>query len=165
MILRFILASIKSDQGMLAINCFAKICSYCNLSTTRNNCKVLATSTLFSNIYRSGLITSTGSVNCKMSSIKLLNQQEAIDVDQELFTDYGFSVDQLMELAGIQNRIWILIWVYNRINLTSILHQWNYTIMNNFLGLSCAHAIAKCYPSKDANAKKILILCGPGILL
>ena len=39
----------------------------------------------------------------KMSSIKLLNQKEAIDVDQELFNEYGFSVDQLMELAGIKN--------------------------------------------------------------
>ena len=35
-----------------------------------------------------------------MSSPKLLNQDEAIRIDQELFNDYGFSVDQLMELAG-----------------------------------------------------------------
>ena len=33
-----------------------------------------------------------------------------------------------------------------------------------FLGLSCAQAITKCYPSKDANLKKILVLCGPGII-
>lgn len=44
--------------------------------------------------------------------MKYLNQQEAIDVDVELFNEYKFSVDQLMELAG----------------------------------LSCAHAVAKCYP-------------------
>ncbi|UYV71115.1 APOA1BP [Cordylochernes scorpioides] len=28
-------------------------------------------------------------------------QQEAIEIDQELFTEYGFSVEQLMELAGL----------------------------------------------------------------
>lgn len=32
---------------------------------------------------------------------KLLNQQEAIELDQELFNEYGFSVNQLMELAGL----------------------------------------------------------------
>merc|ERR1719273_2140175 len=50
-----------------------------------------------------------------MTSPRLLNQDEAINIDQELFTDYRFSVDQLMELAG----------------------------------LSCAHAIAKCYPFEN----------------
>lgn len=35
-----------------------------------------------------------------MSSIKLLNQTEAVNIDVELFNDYKFSVDQLMELAG-----------------------------------------------------------------
>ncbi|KAE9552383.1 hypothetical protein FO519_004396 [Halicephalobus sp. NKZ332] len=33
--------------------------------------------------------------------MKFLNQEEAIKIDQELFNDYGFSVDQLMELAGL----------------------------------------------------------------
>lgn len=28
------------------------------------------------------------------------SQKEAQDIDQELFTEYAFSVDQLMELAG-----------------------------------------------------------------
>ena len=32
--------------------------------------------------------------------IKLLNQEEATNIDLELFNDYKFSVDQLMELAG-----------------------------------------------------------------
>lgn len=45
--------------------------------------------------------------------MKYLNQQEAIDIDVELFEEYRFSVDQLMELAG----------------------------------LSCSHAIQKCYPT------------------
>ena len=40
--------------------------------------------------------------NCSatMPTVKLLNQDEAVKIDQELFNDYGFSVDQLMELAG-----------------------------------------------------------------
>merc|ERR1719507_1833135 len=37
-----------------------------------------------------------------MTSPRLLNQDEAINIDQELFTDYRFSVDQLMELAVTQ---------------------------------------------------------------
>jgi len=33
--------------------------------------------------------------------VKLLGQEEAVNVDQELFNEYKFSVDQLMELAGL----------------------------------------------------------------
>ena len=33
--------------------------------------------------------------------VKHLGQQEAVAVDQELFSSYQFSVDQLMELAGL----------------------------------------------------------------
>ncbi|KAL1500877.1 hypothetical protein ABEB36_006302 [Hypothenemus hampei] len=33
--------------------------------------------------------------------VKLLGQQEAINIDIELFNDYKYSVDQLMELAGL----------------------------------------------------------------
>lgn len=32
---------------------------------------------------------------------RLLRQQEAQAVDEELFTEYNFSVDQLMEIAGL----------------------------------------------------------------
>ncbi|VDK42184.1 unnamed protein product [Anisakis simplex] len=44
--------------------------------------------------------------SCKMSSestknIKYLTQNEAIEIDQQLFNEYAFSVDQLMELAGL----------------------------------------------------------------
>ncbi|XP_058062949.1 NAD(P)H-hydrate epimerase isoform X2 [Anopheles bellator] len=35
------------------------------------------------------------------ATMKYLNQQEAIAIDEELFNDYKFSVDQLMELAGL----------------------------------------------------------------
>lgn len=31
----------------------------------------------------------------------IYSQSEAIRIDEELFSDYGFSVDQLMELAGL----------------------------------------------------------------
>ncbi|XP_056154201.1 NAD(P)H-hydrate epimerase [Lampris incognitus] len=34
-------------------------------------------------------------------SIKYLGQEEAQHIDEELFGEYGFSVDQLMELAGL----------------------------------------------------------------
>lgn len=61
--------------------------------------------------------------------MKYLNQTEAINVDTELFSTYKYSVDQLMELAG----------------------------------LSCAHAISKCYPLNHENrSKRILFCCGPG---
>lgn len=33
--------------------------------------------------------------------MKFLNQTEAQNIDQELFNEYAFSVDQLMELAGL----------------------------------------------------------------
>lgn len=36
-----------------------------------------------------------------MATVRHLNQQEATNVDLELFNEYQFSVDQLMELAGL----------------------------------------------------------------
>nr|CAG4641101.1 EOG090X0AXR [Eulimnadia texana] len=36
-----------------------------------------------------------------MGNLKFLDQNEAIKIDEELFDDYKFSVDQLMELAGL----------------------------------------------------------------
>ena len=36
-----------------------------------------------------------------MSGVKFLNQEEATNIDLELFNEYQFSVDQLMELAGL----------------------------------------------------------------
>lgn len=35
------------------------------------------------------------------TTMKYLNQEEAQKIDQELFNEYSFSVDQLMELAGL----------------------------------------------------------------
>lgn len=37
----------------------------------------------------------------RMSGLKYLNQEEATNIDLELFNEYKFSVDQLMELAGL----------------------------------------------------------------
>lgn len=34
-------------------------------------------------------------------NISYLSQQQAKDIDEELFNEYKFSVDQLMELAGL----------------------------------------------------------------
>ncbi|CAF1145155.1 unnamed protein product [Rotaria sordida] len=35
------------------------------------------------------------------SKVSYLTQQQAKDIDEELFNEYKFSVDQLMELAGL----------------------------------------------------------------
>lgn len=71
---------------------------------------------------QSRFIHTTNAVN-----MKYLNQEEATNIDLELFNEYKYSVDQLMELAG----------------------------------LSCAHAVAKCYQQNELK-KRILICCGPG---
>lgn len=62
-----------------------------------------------------------------ISAMRYLNQSEAVTIDQKLFNEYKFSVDQLMELAG----------------------------------LSCAHAVAKCFPVETFN-RRVLVVCGPG---
>ena len=46
--------------------------------------------------YKHSLVTSRN-----MATVRHLNQQEATNVDLELFNEYQFSVDQLMELAGL----------------------------------------------------------------
>lgn len=60
--------------------------------------------------------------------MKFLNQAEATQIDVDLFNEYRYSVDQLMELAG----------------------------------LSCSHAIAKCYPIDRLARKGVLVCVGPG---
>lgn len=59
--------------------------------------------------------------------MKYLNNQDATNIDLELITEYKYSIEQLIELAG----------------------------------MSCAHAIAKCYELSEIE-KRILICCGPG---
>ncbi|XP_035891163.1 NAD(P)H-hydrate epimerase-like isoform X2 [Anopheles stephensi] len=59
---------------------------------------------LFSRIYATSISSKSllhplTKVQCR--NMRYLNQQEAISVDEELFNEYKFSVDQLMELAGL----------------------------------------------------------------
>ena len=46
------------------------------------------------------LATSTAAIST-MQKLKLLSQQEATELDEDLMTTPGFSIDQLMELAGL----------------------------------------------------------------
>ncbi|KAL5963380.1 NAD P H-hydrate epimerase [Taenia solium] len=65
-----------------------------------NACKLLQLVALCARVPCS-LINSTFRFTRAMStSIKFLSQEEAQKIDEELFTEYAFSVDQLMELAG-----------------------------------------------------------------
>lgn len=38
---------------------------------------------------------------CNTRHMRFLTQEEATAIDQDLFNEYKFSVDQLMELAGL----------------------------------------------------------------
>lgn len=42
-----------------------------------------------------------GAKKCSTTRLRYLTQKEAIALDEELFNEYKFSVDQLMELAGL----------------------------------------------------------------
>ncbi|KAF2352577.1 YjeF N-terminal domain [Trinorchestia longiramus] len=66
--------------------------SLCQAPTSLLTCPV---TTFFSNRDACSTTTMSG------ESVRLLNQQEAVAVDEELFNSYQFSVDQLMELAGL----------------------------------------------------------------
>ncbi|KAF6779317.1 hypothetical protein AHF37_01401 [Paragonimus kellicotti] len=57
--------------------------------------------TLLKTGIRALTITAIQSRCLTMAAISFLSQTEAQQIDNELFTDYGFSVDQLMELAGL----------------------------------------------------------------
>lgn len=57
-------------------------------------------------------ITTTAAANTKPTKkMKFLNQTEAQNIDIELFNDYKYSIEQLMELAGIFG---VLILNYNK---------------------------------------------------
>ncbi|XP_076864415.1 NAD(P)H-hydrate epimerase [Brachyhypopomus gauderio] len=67
------------------------------LVTSRGGC-VRAHAHVCENPYKA----SSARQACTMAStIKYLSQEEAQHIDEELFSDYSFSVDQLMELAGL----------------------------------------------------------------
>ncbi|XP_053603213.1 NAD(P)H-hydrate epimerase [Plodia interpunctella] len=52
-----------------------------------------------SNVWGTGVMFS--GKKCSSGRIRYLNQTEAAALDEELFNEYKFSVDQLMELAGL----------------------------------------------------------------
>lgn len=71
----------------------------------RSSAVVAVVSLMFS-LWRFGPKFSTFSPHVRLFSMsttamKFLNQTEAQNIDQELFNEYAFSVDQLMELAGL----------------------------------------------------------------
>lgn len=51
-------------------------------------------------VWGSGIMTSGGK-KCSSMRLRYLTQKEAIALDEDLFNEYKFSVDQLMELAGL----------------------------------------------------------------
>ncbi|XP_052787632.1 NAD(P)H-hydrate epimerase-like [Mya arenaria] len=74
------------------------------ISSARRIGVLFAHVTRHQQVTSSHLLTSSHQLVRKMSvaigDLKFLNQTEAQNIDQELFTEYAFSVDQLMELAG-----------------------------------------------------------------
>ncbi|KAM3961904.1 LOW QUALITY PROTEIN: NAD(P)HX epimerase [Aphomia sociella] len=52
------------------------------------------------NVWTGGAMASSGK-QCSSGRIRYLTQSEAANLDEELFNEYKFSVDQLMELAGL----------------------------------------------------------------
>lgn len=71
------------------------------------------------------------------ATMKYLNQTEATNIDIELFNDYKFSVDQLMELAGESRFL---------VNLTK---HYFLIFFYQYLGQAVAHAIAKSFPVEE----------------
>ena len=94
---------IKENETMQTLKVITKISRFSSHARYKDFYEDTRNPIVKSTIYRKNIYNFTRSIHCKMSTIKLLNQEEAINVDQELFKEYGFSVDQLMELAGIEN--------------------------------------------------------------
>ena len=94
---------IQENESMQTLKVITKINRFCSHARYKDFYEDTRNPIVKSTIYRKNIHNFTRSIHCKMSNIKLLNQEEAINVDQELFKEYGFSVDQLMELAGIEN--------------------------------------------------------------
>ncbi|KRT79916.1 hypothetical protein AMK59_6776, partial [Oryctes borbonicus] len=81
------------------------------LSILRLNCLLVKRSKIFTNLLWCYLL-SRASLNANRryittdkgplyNMVKFLTQEEATNIDVQLFNDYKFSVDQLMELAGL----------------------------------------------------------------
>uniref|UniRef100_A0A1A7WSM3 NAD(P)H-hydrate epimerase n=1 Tax=Iconisemion striatum TaxID=60296 RepID=A0A1A7WSM3_9TELE len=78
---------------------------------------------------------SSRSVSTMAQTIKYLGQEEAQKIDEELFSEYGFSVDQLMELAGLSCA-------------TAITRTLTF----------CAYPVTSLRKARPA----LLVICGPG---
>ena len=72
--------------------------------------------------------------DAKMTSPRLLNQDEAINIDQELFTDYRFSVDQLMELAGNIN---VFTSLSAKFSMVPLLHFYLFIFFDRLILCTC----------------------------
>lgn len=61
--------------------------------------------TIFTKFLSLTRVKTTNNIRRRLSNmsnqINYLNQEQAINIDLELFNEYKFSVDQLMELAGL----------------------------------------------------------------
>ena len=94
---------IKENETMQTLKVVTKISRFFSHARYKDFYENTRNLIVKNTIYRKNIFNCTRSIHSKMSTIKLLNQEEAINVDQELFKEYGFSVDQLMELAGIEH--------------------------------------------------------------
>lgn len=63
---------------------------------------LLMVAALVSHILRCEYRTFSQLVSRNMSNVTYLGQEQAQNIDIELFNEYKFSIDQLMELAGRQ---------------------------------------------------------------
>lgn len=53
------------------------------------------------NVCGGGGVMASGAKQCSNVRLRYLTQKEAIALDEDLFNEYKYSVDQLMELAGL----------------------------------------------------------------
>jgi NAD(P)H-hydrate epimerase len=87
------------------------------------------------------------------TALRFLSAAEAAAFDQELFTEYKFSVDQLMELVIPPF-------------LSQRKKEWSWCLFFFFFfffrkaGLACAQAVFEAY--HPATFKRVLVACGPG---
>lgn len=100
-------------------------------------------------------------INDGCSGVCVCSQEEAQKIDEELFSEYSFSVDQLMELAGLscatavtQVTTNVMAWLNHKLSLQSV---WKYT---------CVLSVCVCqaYPVQSLLKlpPRVLVICGPG---
>lgn len=85
------------------------------------------------------------------------SQKEAQNIDEELFNEYKFSLDQLMELAGYGCAVAI----EHVINLIYF-NKNNYIISKSIKKLLLFLNRVQVYPVKTLSSPNVLVCCGPG---